>query len=448
MKITGYAQAVRFLESFIDYERGANPDYFRSWKLSRVRRLLTVLKIDLKKLRVIHVAGTKGKGSTATFIASILAGCGFKTGLYTSPHLDDFRERITILKPKVSSFSSSSISRPQVTRLVSAIAPLISRLNRRLGREGLSFFEVYTAIAFKYFLDQKADLVVLECGLGGRLDATNTVRPLVSVITHIGYDHTKELGETLAKIAFEKAGIIKKRIPVVSARQSSPGLKVLRQKSRDCKSSLYVYDKDFSSRGVRIGPKLTRFDLSTAHDTYKDLTIGLKGIHQVENASLAVASCELLKDLYPLSRSGIYQGLRQAVLPARFEVVKNKKLTFLFDIAHNPSSIEALDRAIKTYFPGRAVVVVFGSSGDKDIAAMLARIDLDRLILTRADHPRAASPGRIKMISPIKDALIEPDIEHALAKARTLGLKTKALIVVTGSLFLVAEAKRLLRDEG
>ena len=443
----GYREAVRFLESFIDYERMADFSYVRSFKLARARRLFKDCKIAAERLPVIHVAGTKGKGSTATFIAFILAGCGFKVGLYTSPHFHDFRERIAIVKARKGRVGTSFISRPALCRLIKEIAPAAERLraHRRLGH--VSFFEVYTALALKYFVRQHLDFAVLECGMGGRLDATNIARPLISVITHIGYDHTQYLGTRIEQIAFEKAGIIKRGRPVVSAFQERKAESVLERKTRGLKSPLYRYAKDFSTGDVRRKNGRTLFDLSWGGERYRDLAIRLKGAHQIENASLAVVACRLLKDRYGIDKPGIYEGLKQAYVKARFEAVRIRGRRFLFDIAHNPSSMAALDRALKLYFPGRPITLVFGCSSDKDIPAMLKSIDFDQAVFTRSGNPRAQDPAVIKERAGVEGCCIE-DVKKAVGAAERCTPKDKGIIVVTGSVFVVAEAKKVLRYEG
>ena len=214
-----YIQAKHYLDSFINYEKKSFFPYKKSLKLKRVEVLLKGLGTPYQKLRCLHIAGTKGKGSTAHFCATLLAYCGFKVGLYTSPHFFDFRERISVLNVKGGNLRNKIIPKKEVARILGKFTPYLKRVKPDKKSDALSFFEVYTAVAFEYFWEKRLDFVVLETGLGGRLDATNVVTPLVSIITHIGYDHMDKLGNTLQKIAYEKAGIIKPGIPVISCAQ-------------------------------------------------------------------------------------------------------------------------------------------------------------------------------------------------------------------------------------
>ena len=388
---SSYKEAIGFLESFINYEKLSKFPYKKSLKLTRVENLFKTLKIDAGALKVIHIAGTKGKGSTAVFLSFILAACGFKVGLYTSPHLNDFRERIKILTKsslakgkKDCKVRSALISKKEVVDLVREIQPILNKeiLHKKLGQ--ISFFEVYTALAFRYFLRQKVDFAVLECGLGGRLDATNVSKPLISIITHIGYDHTRQLGKTLKEITHEKAGIIKKNVPVISSWQNSNSLEVLRSKTVSFGSRLYVHRQDFQSQNLRLRPKHTIFDFTSFLGEYKGLKIKLLGEHQVENSSLAVLSSQILeaKYKYKLKSECMYNGLKQAFLEARFQIINNNKKTFLLDIAHNPSSIKALNAAINRYFFSKKIILVFGCCKDKDVKNMLNNMDFNNIILT------------------------------------------------------------------
>ncbi|MFA5008096.1 MAG: folylpolyglutamate synthase/dihydrofolate synthase family protein [Candidatus Omnitrophota bacterium] len=449
--IKNFNDAISYLDSFVNYEKKTNYSYGKTLKLQRVERLLKNLNIDYKRLKSIHIAGTKGKGSTATFCAYLLASAGYKTGLYTSPHFFDFRERIQILaKNREQSTESrgktksSLISKEDVVRLIEQMRPQLEQLRFTARLGALSFFEVYTALAFKYFLEKNTDFVVLETGLGGRLDATNVVSPLISVITHIGYDHMDKLGTTLGEIAQEKSGIIKKNTDVVSASQAPSVFEVIRAKARKTKSELFVFGESFESANEHLKSQYTNFDFRFRGKTFDKLKIFLKGKHQIENASLAIASVFLLKEKGIISNNlNLKTALSNSFLEGRFEVLKNKPL-IVSDVAHNASSFRVLSENLKFYYPSKKIILIFSASNDKDIKKMLGKIKYKHLILTRFNNPRSYKPQEIKDICNVKFAHIAEDINRALEIAKQL-YNNDSIIVISGSLFLVSEAKQILQ---
>ncbi|MDD5584656.1 MAG: bifunctional folylpolyglutamate synthase/dihydrofolate synthase [Candidatus Omnitrophica bacterium] len=439
-----YPQTIKYLESFVDYERKAFFPYRESLKLGRVQELLKRTNVAYEKLKTIHIAGTKGKGSTATFCSSILAASGFKVGLYTSPHLSDFRERIQIVTGRRSAMRGRLISKNDVARIVEKMRPSLEalRLSRKFGK--LSFFEVYTAVALRYFLEKKVDFVVLETGLGGRLDATNVVTPLVSIITHIGYDHTDKLGKKLSHIAAEKAGIIKKRVRVVSSSQRASVLAVLRKTCKKKQAPFFLSGKDFFTRIRHRDNRRTIFDFQFNERLMRHLTITLLGAYQVENASCAMAAVELLRAQAVLSgRIRFAEGLKSASIEGRFEIIRKKPLVVV-DIAHNPLAFTALAENLKVYFPGKEIILIFAAAQDKDVRNMLNKIRSKHLILTSFKNPRAFAPQEIKKRCDLPRAVIAQDISQAFKIAQDLYTQD-SLIVVSGSLFLVSEAKQLLQ---
>ncbi len=441
--IDTYTKAKAYLDSFINYERKLNYSYKKSCKLKRMHWLLEVLDIPYQKLKVIHIAGTKGKGSTANFCANILASQGFRVGLYTSPHFFDFRERIMI---KSARDQDRMISKNDVINITEEFRSRLEKIKipESLGR--VSFFEIYTAIAFKYFLDEGLDFVVLETGLGGRLDATNVVKPRVSIITHIGYDHTDKLGKRLADIAREKAGIIKKKIPLVCSPQRPSALREIKNKCRIQDSSLYVFGRDFFPQNIRLKKDCTLFDFKSPQHYLKDVRIDLKGRCQVENICCALKAVLLLKDKGLIREVPQFKGKIQGhYLPGRFEIVSRQPLVVM-DIAHNPSSFAVLCDNLRFYFPDKKVILIFGCSKDKDVRAMLKKISYHKIILTKSSNPRAYSPEEIKKICNLKEAFLTKDIKEAIALAHKIYTKDSA-ITISGSLFLVAEAKKILQPK-
>ncbi|MBN3039619.1 MAG: bifunctional folylpolyglutamate synthase/dihydrofolate synthase [Candidatus Omnitrophica bacterium] len=441
--INSYQQAKEYLDSFINYEKISFYPYKASLKQDRMRLLIQCLGIDISKLKAIHIAGTKGKGSTAHFFAWVLAASGFNVGLYTSPHLIDFRERIQIVS-SLKSVVNSLISKNDVVKIVKELKPLVDKIElpRELGR--FSFFEMYTALAFKYFIDKKVDFVVLETGLGGRLDATNIIMPLLSVITCIDYDHQDKLGKDLASIAAEKCGIIKDKIEVVTSLQKNQALAVIKDYSLRKRADLSIYGRDFRVKNIRINRAYSLFDFESGSHVIKNLKISLKGRYQAENASLAVAGLLLLKQKGALkAQLNFKKGLEECYLEKRFEVVSQDPLVVI-DIAHNKASFKALKTNIEQYFPGKKTILIFACSKDKDAKGMLNIIDYSKLILTTFSNPRCQDPKIIKDICADHGALIAKDIYSAFETA--LGFYSREhIIVVSGSVFLAAEAEKAQR---
>lgn len=468
-----YPEVIKYLESFINYERISHYPYKQSFKLERIEEFLNNLGDPQDKLKSIHIAGTKGKGSTCAFIANILRQAQFKAGLYTSPHLSDFRERIRILNPsperRFSLFEyEGMISEEELIALVEKLRPDIDKYNSQSIYGALSFFEVYTALAFEYFKEKEVDFAVLETGLGGRLDATNTVNSLIAAITSISYEHTRQLGRTLTEIASEKAGIIKSssqltahslqlithnlQAVVITAPQEKEVIEVIRNRCKKEDAILYEIGKDITFERVELCRNYQCFDINGVFGKVTDLKINLLGTHQIINATLAAAVVLALNKFFKvrLKLEAIKNGLYNTIWPGRFEIISKKPLVVL-DGAQNLASAKALRETVNERFPGKRIVLVLGVSKDKDIAGICKELCplACEIILTQADNPRAADVDTIKQtISSqltasssqlYKAKRVEDAIE--LAKKRT---RVEDLILVTGSLFLVGEAREFL----
>lgn len=446
-----YREALTYLELFVNYEKIPHYCYEESLKLERFKGFLSKIGNPQDTLRCIHVAGSKGKGSTCAFIAYILREAGYRVGLYTSPHLADFRERIRILLPHPPVLDAwkefeGMISARALAGLVGQLRKDLSAYNKQSRYGPLTFFEVYTALAFTYFKNKKTDFVVLETGLGGRLDATNVVTSLVSVITPISYEHTQKLGATLAKIAREKAGIIKKQrvlccthngLLVVTAPQKKEAMTVISERARKCKSKLWVIGKDILYRGRESG-----FLVKGMRAAYPHLKIRLYGRHQLMNAASAIAAVEAMGPCTAhVSVDSVRKGLYDTCWPGRCEVVSRRPLVIL-DGAQNLASCAVLVKAIADNFHYRRLILVIGVSEDKDIKGIASCLDTlaDLVITTKADNPRALDPGYLAGYFKDKTVINTADADQALRKAFSL-YKRGDLILVTGSLFVVGELR-------
>lgn len=452
-----YSKVIEYLYSFINYENLSNYSYEYSFKLIRMKSFLQAIGNPQRNLKVIHVAGSKGKGSVCLFIAYILKEAGFKVGLYTSPHLSDFRERIRLLdqRPKTKDQRPDTnfegmISKQDICKLVTKLRPAIEMFNKNSRYRDLSFFEIYTALAYQYFKAKKVDFVVLETGLGGRLDSTNTCSSLLSIITPISYEHTIRLGRSLQKIALEKASIIKKenkqicdgKIIALSSRQDKRVIDVIEKTAKENKGILLIENRDFriSARGNNL------FDYTGRVHKFKDLKINLLGRHQISNAGLAVASIEALRyHNVNIGKQAIRKGLKHCFWPARFEIISRNPL-IIIDGAQNAASVIALRKTLKENFPKRKTQVIFGISKDKEIkdtCKQIAKISRN-IILTKSDNPRASEPKDLARYFRLNSVLLTKTVEEALDLAKAKIEKRSDLILVTGSLFLCGQIRKMI----
>jgi len=453
-----YEEALSYLESFVDYEKKAVKHYRTAFKIDRVKKLLANLGDPQDSFKVVHVAGTKGKGSTSCFIAHILRANGQRVGLYTSPHLNDLRERIRILDVHHQADSrrglTGMILKSEFAGIISKMRPQIDFFRRSFQNYGaLTFFEILTAAALVYFRDKGVEVVVLETGLGGRLDATNAARAHVSVVTPISYDHEQVLGSTLAEIAFEKAGIIKPeniRTPAglgvaVTAAQEKPVAQVLRRRAKAAGSLLLEMEKDFFYKKLSSSLSRQDFYYSGLNNDSRFLSVKMLGVHQFINASMAVAACEAL-GLHGIAVTGdaMSRGLTEAYWPGRLEVIRTQPFIIL-DGAHNRESAGCLAVFLGREFKKMRTWIVLGTCRDKDIRGVVQELEplADKIILTRSKSPRAADPAHIRRRYLHKDPYaVTMTVEEALRLVNDEA-SAEDLIVVTGSLFVVGEAKAL-----
>lgn len=430
-----YREALRLIFERADYERGERPPYAeRTYRLSRVEELLAQLGNPHRAYRSVHIAGTKGKGSVTAMIDSILRAAGWHTGMYTSPHLHTFRERIRL--------QGESIPEEDVIRYMERMRPILA------ARPEVTVFEIITALAMWYYAEQGVDFGVFEVGLGGRLDATNVLQPLVAVITSISKDHTKVLGDTLTSIAREKAGIIKGDTPVVTSPQHPEAMAVIEATAQERDAPLTIVGRDWQWRflgGDLAGQRLAicRVGHEEAPE-YPELVLPLLGDHQLENACIAVAAVEILRQQdVSIPREAVCRGLAQVSWPGRMEVLGRDPLVIV-DGAHNPYSVQTLLKALREQVSYRRLRVVFGAGQTHASQEMLAilRPATTTFYVTKADHPKATPPDMLQaMIRELGAEAIPCDqVDEALRRALNEAAKDD-LVLVTGSLFVVAEAR-------
>lgn len=431
-----YQATLDYLFTFVDHSlTKLTPETKHDFNLERMRRFLTELGDPHTRYPVVHVTGTKGKGSTSALIANILRCSGMKVGLFTSPHLVDYTERIQI--------DGHPISHTDLVALVDEFRPLLARM------PDLTTFEITTTLAMTHFARQHVDIAVFEVGLGGRLDATNVVDPLVSIITSISYDHQSVLGNTLAEIAVEKAGIIKPGRPVICARQSDEALQVIARTAQKNGCSLTLVGRDVLYKSLSRsldGQDCQIWQPASPASTPAAYHLPLLGDHQLKNLTAAWAAVHMVESSgFAVAEDAIARGIQTVVWPCRFEIISRQPLIIL-DSAHNRDSAQKLRLTLDAYLPGRQVTLLFGASEDKDIRGMLEELTprVRRVITTRAIHPRAAVPtelvdlvrqlgGTARVVVPYEAAF-----SHALAT-----LQSDEALVVTGSIFLAAAIRGL-----
>ena len=436
-----YSQAVAFLDGYINYEK--LPDFRwtqAAFRLDRMFRMLELLDNPHKTYPSLHVAGTKGKGSTCAFAASMLQAHGKKTGLYISPHVLDLRERVSI--------DGRWISENEFSSAMTALRPVIEQVEKEMIPT--TYFEILTALAMWHFAREKIDLAVFEVGIGGRLDATNVVTPVVSVIATIGFDHMDKLGNTLSAIAQEKCGIVKPGVPVVSAPQQPEALKTIERICRERGCSLKLVGRD-----IRVLAEPGRgFKFETDTGIYETDRLGIEGIHQRENAACALGALEEAQraGLVQLDDILVSKGLSSASLRARFEIIPGEP-TILLDGAHNADSLRSLVDSLKERpdLAGRKTVAVVGLAADKDLHACLKILSeiADEFVFTRTSNPRAAKPQ--DLLQTLQDVSSKPgrviDCIEAAFRAGIESAGKEGLAVVTGSFYLAGDVASVIIKE-
>lgn len=429
---SNYTESLQYLTNLTTF--GIN------FGLGRIQELLKRLGNPEKVLRVIHVGGTNGKGSTTVMIARILEEAGHKVGVFTSPHMHDYRERMVI--------NRQMIPKANVIQVISRVRPHLEDMVKE-GFEHPTEFEVSTALALLYFAEQSVDYAIIEVGLGGAIDSTNVVTPLVSVITNVAMDHMDYLGPDVISIAKVKAGIIKPQSVVVSAAENPDVIKVLREQAEAMEVPLWLVGEDVHFASKSSGELEQEFDLVGLHSTYVDLHLRLVGLHQLRNAATAVTVCEVLKREYgvQISRAAIYDGLGKVEWFGRLELLAlNPKI--LLDGAHNVDGAKALAQALPLYKRDK-LILCLGMLGDKErenVVRMLVPL-ADEIIITRPDSPRAGdwrALGKLAEQQGRPVTCLEKPQEAVLFALQRLG--EQDMLCVTGSIYMLADARQALLD--
>jgi dihydrofolate synthase/folylpolyglutamate synthase len=424
---TAYNQALDYLYSFVDYSLKHSSELAKAeFNLDRMFALMEELGNPQSKYPIIHVAGTKGKGSVSALCASALQAAGYTVGLYTSPHLLDYVERIQV--------NGEPISHEFMIQLVEEIKPAVAKIPK------LTTFEITTALGCLAFAKQGCTAAVIEVGLGGRLDATNMVTPKVSVITSLSYDHMAVLGNTLAQIAGEKAGIIKEGIPVISSPQKEEALEVLQRVVKEKNAQLTLIGKDVIVEGLEssLDGQLLRLT-DNLRPSILDVRLPLLGSHQIENAATAYAA--LRASGISIPDVAIQKGFSQVKWRARFEVLRRDP-PVVIDSAHNRDSALRLRETLNEYFPGKPVILIFCALEDKDISGMLQELKpcVEKVVATRADHPRAPSAEWMAEQVQKEGIPVEAVSSVSAALERALGLAgTEKLVLSAGSVAFAGE---------
>ena len=434
-----YKEALAYLLEKTDYEKEERVRYnVTTFSLERMERLLSLLGDPHAKINTVHIAGTKGKGSTATMLARMLEANGYTVGLYTSPHLVHLHERIVV--------NSRMISEPQMFRLMNRAYASIEKLAKD---DPPTFFEIMTALAFMHFADCEIDIGIIETGLGGRLDSTNVIWPKVVGITSLSIDHKKQLGNTLDHIAMEKAGVLKRGIPAITVQQEPVAMDVLKAQALAVKAPLSITgsDIDFSYRfetSREHGPH-TRICLTTPTSKFEHLRVPLQGKHQAINCGLALALLDKLKSAgYEIDSDKSADGLCKVTLAGRMEMIYEDPRVMI-DGAHNAASIRALIHAIGQNIPYDSMVVIFGCNSDKDVVGMLTELQYgaDKVIFTRSSSSKAVSPQELaETYAEICGKMYQTasSLGEALQLAHS-AVGREDLICITGSFYLIGQAK-------
>jgi len=437
-----YQEAIDFVFGHTNYEAVPRVSHIEgNYDLRRVFQLLERVGNPQLKAKSLHITGTNGKGSTSAMLASVLVTAGYKTGLYTSPHLITMRERFNI--------NGRMISEGEVAALMTRLKLEIEAVNAEAAYGRLTVFEILTVLCFTWFAEQKCDFQVMEVGMGGRFDATNVIQPEVCLLTSISLDHTEILGDTITKIAAEKCGIIKSGCVVVSHPQTPEATQVIFETCGGKKVKLIQIGHEVNSHSLSYNLHNQSMVVKGRLDEYP-VTIPLLGQHQLDNAAAVIAAVEVLIERgFPISKAAIGEGLAKVEFPGRLQIAGEKPLIIL-DGGHNPGAAKKLKESLQQYFKPVRSILVIGMSADKDMQGVVAALSpiFDQIVTTAADNPRSAKPEVLAQLFKAegKQTITFQSISQALTYARQTA-RDNDLICVTGSLFVVGEALKILTKQ-
>ncbi|MBA4418789.1 MAG: bifunctional folylpolyglutamate synthase/dihydrofolate synthase [Syntrophus sp. (in: bacteria)] len=397
--------------------------------LENIEWILNSIGNPQRFIKTVHIGGTNGKGSTASMLSSMLQEAGYKVGKYTSPHLLSFTERIVV--------NEAAIEEEEIVLLAEKIKANIEAIDEK---RFFTFFDFTSALAFEYFFRKEVDIAIIEVGLGGRLDSTNVIEPLVSIITNVDYDHMDYLGGAIQDIAREKAGIIKEMIPVITGAEGLP-MGIVDDIAKAKKSLVYALNRDFFYE-KEMDQRMSYRGIGMRLD---DVFVSLRGDHQFANSAIALCAAEYLSSAgFPLEEESMRKGLSRTEWPGRLEIVRERP-TILIDGAHNPHGVRALSEYIKSHYKDKRKILVFGVMKDKDYEVMLKELLplIDAVILTKPGIERGLLPQCLEKYR--EGAIVSETIEGALREARRIA-REEDLILITGSLYTIGEAKSIIED--
>ncbi|MBO1514747.1 bifunctional folylpolyglutamate synthase/dihydrofolate synthase [Metabacillus bambusae] len=429
-----YSEAVNWIHSRLKF--GVKPG------LKRMEWLLAELNHPEKNIPIIHVAGTNGKGSTISYMLHMLTEAGYKVGSFTSPYIETFNERISV--------NGIPISDQEMLELVNEVKPYVEKIEETdLG--GPTEFEIITTMMFVYFGKyNKPDFLLLETGLGGRLDSTNIVSPLLSIITNIGYDHMNILGSTIAEIAAEKAGIIKHGVPIMTAVENESALHVITETAQLHAADLFTLGEEINIINKQHYNHGEKFSIQTPFNTFKDLVITMKGQHQIKNAALALSSIDYLVQMNKvrMTEEQIRKGLEKTAWKGRFELV-NSNPEVIIDGAHNQEGIESLIETLSRHYPRKNIHILYSALKDKEYAEMINRLSsiATSMHFTSFDFPRAATGYELYSACKLNEKTYSESWQSKLDELLTAYHDQKEdIVVVTGSLYFISHIREYCRE--
>ncbi|KAB2444986.1 bifunctional folylpolyglutamate synthase/dihydrofolate synthase [Bacillus luti] len=428
-----YEEAIGWIHSRLKF--GIKPG------LERMRWMLEELGNPERHIKCVHLAGTNGKGSTLTYMRYMLEGAKYKVGTFTSPYIQTFNERISV--------NGTPIADEEITELVKMVKPVVEKLDETDLGEATEF-EIITVMAICYFGKVNfCDVVLFETGLGGRFDSTNVIHPVLTIITNIGHDHMHILGNTLGKIAYEKAGIIKSGVPVITGVQNEEALQVIRKVAKENHANLYEVGKHFTALHKQSSEDGEQFDFTCPFATFDDVQISMKGSHQVGNAALALMAVMYVKTYvsFLIEEEEIRTGLQESYWVGRFEKLQSNP-DVIIDGAHNPEGIESLVKTVEAHYKDKNVIVLFTALGDKQLHNMVGQLETisDEIIFTTFAFDRAIAADKLATYSQKESKLVFENWKEAIdTKLEMIG--ENDVFIITGSLYFISEVRKYIREK-